>query len=170
MRNSYIFSVNRIHTGKERITEGELRCAQLLKYLEKTKSPTQVFLSEDGSGIVKKVSYDTSSNQLVGIVLPINNVNGMPVSRSYMADSANEIEKHLERPSSSLVYIVTAQPIKKGIPPFILQVFGTDNRFKTNDVLKRWMFTINELLKYVHFSEFYSSCRRCKATNFILLY
>lgn len=143
--------MNRIHTGKERITEGELRCAQLLKYLEQTKSPKQISLSEDASGIVKKVTYDTSSNQLVGIVLPINNVNGMPLSGSYMADSAKEIEKHLEQPSSSLVYIVTAKPIKKGVPPFILQIFGTDNKFKTNDVLKRWMFTIDELQRFVIF-------------------
>lgn len=120
-----------------------------MQYLEKTGSPRTVFLAEDGSGIVKKVTYDSHSNQLVGLVLPINANNGMPISYSYKANSAEEIKKHLEQPQSTHVYIVIAQPLKAGVPPFILQIYGTDNKFKKEDVLRRWMFTIDELKRFV---------------------
>lgn len=39
---------------------------------------------------------------------------------------------------SSVVYVVMAQPIDENIPPFVLQMFGSDNRFETTQVLKRW--------------------------------
>lgn len=45
---------------------------------------------------------------------------------------------------SSLVYVVTAQPLNC-VPPFILQVYGTNNKFTAQNVHLRWQHTINEL-------------------------
>lgn len=89
--------------------EGELRSKQLAEYLEEIKSPKYVFLSEDASGIVQKVMYDCYSNQLVGLVLPFNSVNGMPKMFSFEAKTAEDIENYLKLPQSTLVYIVAAQ-------------------------------------------------------------
>lgn len=50
---------------------------------------------------------------------------------------------------SSLVYVIMAQPIKPKSPPFVLQMFGTDNKFTTQNVLDRWKHTLQELQKYV---------------------
>lgn len=139
--------MNRIHTSKNRIVEGELRCELLCQHLERSSSPKSVFLSEDGSGVVKKVVYDSHSNQLIGLVLPMNEKNGMPIICSFKADSAELIKKHMEEPQSTLVYIVVAQPLNGKAAPFILQIYGTDNKFKAISVLKRWMHTENELKK-----------------------
>lgn len=49
------------HQGKE--------LAQLLDDHRATKN---VWLSEDATAIVQKISYDPKTNQLVGIVLPFN--------------------------------------------------------------------------------------------------
>lgn len=136
--NLNIFSVKHIQSDKEHIVEGELRAEQLNKYLELIKSPKHVFLSEDASGIVKKVVYDIYSNQLVGIVMPFNDANGMPKMFSFEARNAEDIEKYLNLPQSTLVYIIVAQPLMDGAAPFILQIFGTCNKFKTDDVLSRW--------------------------------
>lgn len=144
-----ILSVSRIHKQKERIVEGQLRCQELANYLKRTNSPMQVFLSEDGSGIVKKVVYDSKSDQLIGLVLPIDNKNGMPIPRMFKADSPESIKRHLENPQSSLMHVVVAQPLKEKVAPFVLQLFGTDNRFKTEDVLKRWIHTEKELKRFV---------------------
>lgn len=38
-----------------------------------------------------------------------------------------------------------AQPLIEHAPPFVLQVFGTDNKFKSQDVLLRWKETVEEL-------------------------
>lgn len=49
---------------------------------------------------------------------------------------------------STLVYIVMAIPLKEGVPPFILQLYGTDNRFTAIDVIKRWDHIIHDLKRY----------------------
>lgn len=107
-----------------------------------------VWLSEDGSGIVQKVVYDTASNQLIGLNLPINEITGMPILSAFAAVSLAAIEAHMVKTKSSLVYIVMAQPVKVKSPPFVLTVFGTDNKFTFVDVLNRWKYTIEELKRY----------------------
>lgn len=132
-------------SDKDRIIEGQLRCKQLNTYLDEIKASKYVFLSEDASGIVKNISYDVNSNQLVGLVLPFNESNGMPISFSFEAKSAEDMEKYLKLSQSTLVYIIVAQPLQVGASPFILQMFGTDNTFETSDVLRRWAYIIEEL-------------------------
>lgn len=134
--NQYILSVKHIHNDKERIEEGELRCTQLKKHLEATNSQKAVFISEDASGVVKKVIYDSQSDKLIGLVLPLNEANGMPILSTFQAKSVEDIEQYMTAPQSTLVYIVVAQPLTTIAPPFILQIFGTNNKFEALDVLK----------------------------------
>lgn len=136
-----------IQEDKSRVIEGELRSTQLANYLEVVKSPNYVFLSEDASGVVQKVVYDAYSNQLVGLVVPLNEATGIPKAFLFEATTAEEIEKHLKMPQSTLVYIIVAQPLTAGAAPFILQIFGTNNTFNTHDVLNRWEYTLAELKK-----------------------
>lgn len=144
--------MNRIHTKKDRIVEGELRCELLSQHLERSNlgsnGTKSVFLSEDGSGIVQKIVYDSHSKQLIGLVLPLNERSGMPMICSFRADSAESIQKHIEEiQQSTLVYIVVAQPLNGRAPSFILQIYGIDNKFEAGSVLKRWIHTENELQK-----------------------
>lgn len=109
------------------------------------------WLSEDGSGIVPKVEYDTLNSQLVGQVLPIDGKTGIPIKHAYVVKSAADIESFLKDTSinkATLVYIVMAQPLKQNVPPFVLSVFGTDNKFKADQVLQRWKFMEAELARY----------------------
>lgn len=108
-----------------------------------------MFLSEDASGIVTKVQFDPKSNQLIGLVLPLDSKTGMPVKFNFTTESAAEIQKMIENESkSTLLYAILAQPLIEHAPPFVLQIFGTDNRFKTTDVVNRWKFTSQELKRY----------------------
>lgn len=142
--------MNYVSQAKNKIVEGELRCRELGEYLRKLKAPKQVWICEDASGIVAKVSFDPSTNQLVGLVLPLNHT-GMPVPFSFTPQSLNDIEQQMKQNQwSTLVYLVLAIPIMDNVPPFILQVFGTDNRFKTEDVLLRWKHTKDQLAMYVY--------------------
>lgn len=147
-----MITVKYIQKRKQSIVEGELRCEELVNYLDKLGAPKKVWLSEDGSGIISKVTYDAGSNQLIGLVLPINNKTGMPTVFSFAPQSVKEIEQQMKHyPESTLVYLILAQPILKKAPPFILQVFGTDNKFKTKDVLLRWRHTKDQLARYCFF-------------------
>lgn len=139
--------MNNISERKEIIVEGELRCEQLAKFLEQTNCPNSVILSEDGSGVVQKVVYESRTNQLVGLVLPLNSTNGMPQLFAYKANSAEKIKQFMENPQSNLVYMIVAQPLQKNARPFILQLLGTNNKFTGDAVQKRWQYTENELKK-----------------------
>lgn len=121
----------------------------MAEYLESNNYPKYVFLSEDGSGLVQKVTYDIHSNQLVGLVLPFNDTTGIPKMFSFEANSAEDIENFLKLPKSTLVYIVAAKPLINGAAPFILHIFGTNNKFTASDVLNRWAYTKAELNKSV---------------------
>lgn len=89
---------------------------------------------------------------MVGLVLPINPTTGMPVAFTFLARNASEIQYNMDKKAkSSLVYVVLAQALVPKAPPFILQIFGTDNKFKARDVLIRWQHTEQELRRYLKF-------------------
>lgn len=142
-------AVHYINDKKQKVIEGELRCGELSEYLKYHEAPRRIWLSEDATGIVSKVEYDSTANELVGLLLPIHEMTGMPNAHSFMARSANEIAVHMGNPLSSLIYIVMAQSLKENVPPFTLLMYGTDNKFKTNSVLHRWKFIEQELKKYI---------------------
>lgn len=141
-----------IHNTKEQLIEGKLRCSELKAYLEKIRAPPCVWLSEDGSGIIQKAAYDVKSNQLVGLVLPIDKCTGIPIHSTYTAKSLSDIEKHMKNRLSSLVYVIIAQPVRAKAPPFVLELFGTDNKFTATDVKNRWIHNVNELKKLVAYA------------------
>lgn len=136
---------------RKRIIEGELRCIELDEYLKNLNAPRKVWLCEDASGINPKVTFDSLSNQLIGLVLPMNQT-GMPISFSFTPQTLDEIENQIQNnEKSTLVYMVIALPIMDNTAPFILQVFGTDNRFKAQDVFSRWRHIKDQLAVYVFF-------------------
>lgn len=119
--------------------------------MTKLKLPLSVWLSEDGSGIIPKIEYDTNHDQLIGQVLPIDELTGMPIPHSFITPEAEDIAKYVTNPQlkmATIVYIIMAQPLKENIPPFLLCVFGTDNKFTSDHVLKRWQHVETELAKY----------------------
>lgn len=136
---------------KSEVIEGQLRISELKHYLKSLKleleSEMVVWISEDGTSNVVKVEFDPKTNQMIGIVLPIDVTTGMPIPFTFLASSEEEIYKNMKCKKSTHAYIVMAQPIAKNIPAFVLQLFGTDNKFATQDVLLRWKHTRSELEK-----------------------
>lgn len=139
--------VKYIQTYKQSVLEGQLRCKELADYLEKLNAPKCIWLSEDASGIVQKAVFDVNSNQIVGLVLPLDNSSGMPKTKSFITNTMSDMEKFMKMPTSKLVYVVMAQPVQMNSAPFVLQVFGTNNIFTAQNVLDRWNTTIFELKK-----------------------
>lgn len=68
-----------IAQNSDKIVEGEVRVKQLSDYLDKMKAPRSVWLSEDATGIIPKIEYDQSTNQVTGLVLPINSSTDTPI-------------------------------------------------------------------------------------------
>lgn len=62
--------------------------------------------------------------------------------------NADLIQNHMKKVKSTTAYAILAQPLDEMLPPFVLQLFGTNNTFQAKDVLNRWETTERELAKY----------------------
>lgn len=135
------------------VFEGLLRTEELSQYLTALKLPKIVALSEDATRITNRIQYDRHTNQLVGFVLPLGE-NGMPIVGFNKACSAAQMEKCFydiqtgqEKNQASFLNVVMAQPLAVGIPPFCLLLFGSDAKYTSIDIDKRWDFISDELKK-----------------------
>lgn len=140
-------SVNRyIRASNCHITEGVLRCDELLMHLKERDLPLAVALGEDATKVRDYVQYSSINNQLIGFTLPISNVTGLPIPFSYPARNATEIFDHFCNGNSvsTFINVIMAQPMAD-VPPFCLLVFGSDSRYTTNDVSNRWKFIVAKL-------------------------
>lgn len=142
-------SINRyIQASHFSITEGILRNEELRSYLIERDCPNFVSVSEDATRIVGRVQYNSRTNQIVGFTLPINRQTGMPIPFSFPARDLTEIIDHFTNANvSGFLNIIMAQPVVKGVPPFCLLLYGTDNKYSAIDVKKRWKHIENELKK-----------------------
>lgn len=91
-----------LHDNGPQIVEGVMRCHQLKKYLHDRNLPATVWISEDGTRITGRLQYDPGTNQIVGLVLPLNE-HGVPKSNSFLATSVNAMQTHLKNPVASIV-------------------------------------------------------------------
>lgn len=143
-------TVNRFMDVKgSKIVEGVLRVDELKTYLEERNVPLIVWIAEDATRNVGKVCYDSATNELVGFVPPLDE-HGMPVLHLFSARNALEIENHFintKNTIGTLAYIITAQALSELVPPFILTLFSTDNKFTSLNVRNRWEFIHHELGK-----------------------
>lgn len=64
------------------MNEGELRSKELSKFLDDHKTRKSVWLSEDATALMPKIKYDPTTDQIVGILLPMNE-NGLPTPFRY---------------------------------------------------------------------------------------
>lgn len=78
MPHFILSTVRCIEDNKTHVIEGDLRSEELSIYLEQQKTIKKVWLSEDATAIVPKITYDPKSNQLVGLLLPFNET-GCPI-------------------------------------------------------------------------------------------
>lgn len=70
---------------------------------------------------------------------------------SFIAKDAETIRDLINEPTYRLVYVVMAQALDERVPPFVLQMYGTNNTFRAIDVIHRWHFTKTELQRFVIF-------------------
>lgn len=135
-----------IRQAKDTLVEGQLRCRELLTYLEKRKLPLIVSLSEDATRIDGRPQYYSKSNEILGFVLPLNE-HGMPKPHSFLARNADEMIHHFSvQDTAHFVNVVMAQAMSN-VPPFCLLLFASDSKYNAETVVNRWNFIKNELKK-----------------------
>jgi hypothetical protein len=139
-----------ISNSDSKISEGEFRFDLLQKSFNNLNIQ-YAFGSEDGTSVIKKVKYDSTTNIFNGFPLPLDR--GVPVKDYYQTDSFDTLKAWFDSTEkSSLLNVHMIQPVKPTnqsvIPsPFVLSAYGMDNSTTANDVLQRWWYIFNQCLQ-----------------------
>lgn len=121
-----------------------LRISEFVKFLELNNLPKAFVLSEDATRITGGVGYNISRDTVYGLVPPMGQ-NGMPIKHFFVATSPKTVIEYLRKYSIGRnLYVVMAQPLKSNSRAFCLMFTCSDNKFKTEDVLRRWAYTEEE--------------------------
>ena len=140
-----------IRSEYKHIGEGEYRFDDLVAHLESYGADKVVAIAEDATRVIGRADYDYETDRVVGFVLPCNDA-GLPLSDTFLATSFGAIEKMFATNElAKYAYAYVAQPVSLNAPAFCIACIGSNNRFKTDDVLQRW--------KYI-----YSQCTACGIT------
>jgi hypothetical protein len=126
------------------IHEGHLRFEELKLFLEKHQYKLEIGVFEDGTRIISNVDYDSTTDTLIGLVAPYDET-GMPYRLHFKANCAVGVLNAIRNNNtSSTVQVIIAKPNNTNSIPFVLGVFGTDNKFSNLNVQKRYKFIMQK--------------------------
>ncbi|CAF4498189.1 unnamed protein product [Rotaria socialis] len=110
-----------------------------------------VFDSEDCTGIVKRIKYDSTTNTFTGFPSLLGR--GVPVKSYYQTDSFDALKLWLNSiDKASLLNVHMIQPVQSTdnssiSSPYLLSAYGIDNTATANDILQRWWYIFNQSLQ-----------------------
>ncbi|KAF5285345.1 hypothetical protein FQA39_LY04444 [Lamprigera yunnana] len=110
------------------IVNGTVRIETLKTYLLKRNLPLHIFLGEDQTAIMRRVQYDHKTNKMIGFALPSFNKTGLPDITKFIVTCVQNIEDAFKNE----------------------EICGNvNNKFKAEDVLRRWNYLHQEAKKIV---------------------
>ena len=140
---------NLLNQSKEPLKEGDFCFDSMTNHLKSMKVK-YAFTSKDCTGIIKKVCYDCQSNSFVGFCPPLHN-NDFPRPSIFRTESFSDLEETFRSETfSSLLNIHAIQPITRldqRSSPFLVSAYGTDNKFDSYHLIRRWMKIFDESLR-----------------------
>jgi len=143
-----ITTVSRELSESEKFPEGYVALRELKVFLEKKNLPNHVIISEDQTALVTRIRYWLSTNQIVGTVLNTDRNTGFPMPNQNVVNSVGDIENIFKNGiEAKNAYVYMAQPLAPEAPAFCISIFGSDNTFSHEDVMKRWKFLKEEANK-----------------------
>lgn len=120
------------------IVEGVLRIDEYLDWCTVNGFDPTCTVSEDGTRVVAIPNVDLKRKCIVGFV-PRLDSNGIPVGGQFFVRNNTEIADLYEKEEkASTLYLMIAQSVTKGAPPFVLLAFGTDNKFTHQHAFNRF--------------------------------
>ncbi|CAF1482890.1 unnamed protein product [Rotaria sp. Silwood1] len=135
-----------INISNMTLTEAEFKFDSLQKFQSGFG-----FYSEDTTGIIPKVEYDSSTNSFIGFTTPI--VDGIPLMKHYQADTFDDFKIiYKTNETAPLLNVHMFQSISTeddptNFPkPVLLSAYGVDNKFTAMDILRRWMYIFERCL------------------------
>ncbi|CAF4111521.1 unnamed protein product, partial [Rotaria magnacalcarata] len=130
-----------ISSSDSRISEGEFRFDQLQKHFD-SLNVHYAFGSEDCTGIVKRIKYDSTTNAFTGFPSLLDR--GVPIKSYYQTDSFDTLKLWFNSiDNASLLNVHMIQPVPSTdnssiSSPYLLSAYGIDNTATADDILQRW--------------------------------
>lgn len=91
------------------------------------------FCSEDTTGVIRKVEYDSSTNSFTGFPTPL--VDGIPVIQSYQANSFEDLKMIYNTNETAglinvhMLHSLSTENDSNNFPkPFLLSAYGTNSK------------------------------------------
>jgi hypothetical protein len=141
-----ISSIQSVLDEEERnMIEGEYRFDILWRQLSSTDTKI-AFCSEDCTAVIPRVVYDATSNSFVGFSLTLDQ--GLPIRGQYRTESLAELERWFSNiDKSALLNLHIIQPITRvgqSSRPIILSAYGTNNKYTSLDIIRRWIWMLEQ--------------------------
>lgn len=110
----------------------------LKAYLLANGYPLVVCWSEDATRITGGIEYKPSTDQITGLVAPLDETTGLPNCNMECSSPQAVLDLLRKHSIGRNVQLAMVQPMLQGASPFCVNYYCTDNRFSTEDVTKKW--------------------------------
>ncbi|CAF4358180.1 unnamed protein product [Rotaria sp. Silwood2] len=136
---------NLIQDKNLKLNEAEFRF-DLLEQHFMSKNSKYGFASEDTTGIIKKVVYNTDTNSFIGFCTPLDN--GIPIAHHFRTESFYQLKEWFaDVEKAALLNLHMIQPLSQDVTnssSFILSAFSISNTFTSSDIVQKWIYIFNE--------------------------
>jgi hypothetical protein len=146
------------------LTEAEFRFESLQQF-----HSGFAFCSEDTTGVIRKVEYDSSTNSFIGFSTLL--ADGVPIRQPYQTDSFEDLKMIYNTNETAgllnvhMLQSLSAENDPTNFPkPFLLSTYDVNNKFTSIDILHRWIYIfencLNKGVRIIGFStgSFYLFC------------
>ncbi len=103
-----------------------------------------IFSNILGTGVVRRIKYDTHTNSFIGFSTPLSG--GIPSPCHFKTDSISELklwmDKNEKAPLLNIHCVQAIPPPNQTVAPpsFVLVGYGTSSKYTSLDILRRWLF------------------------------
>ncbi|CAF1610778.1 unnamed protein product [Adineta ricciae] len=111
------------------------------------------FCSEDTTGVIRKVEYDSSTNSFAGFATSI--IDGIPSKKYYQSETFDDLKsKYDASETAGLLNVHMFQSISTASDPtnvsksLLLSAYGVNNKISSIDILRRWAYIFENCLNY----------------------
>ncbi|CAF1118836.1 unnamed protein product [Didymodactylos carnosus] len=127
------------------IEEGKFQIDHLLKHASVIDC-RYGFMSEDSTGVIRKIEYDSVTNAFIGFSTPL--IAGLPSCKHFQIDAFDELKTWFSTyEKAQLLNVHMFQPITTNSAlssPYLFSTYGTSSKFTPNDIWCRWVFIHDE--------------------------
>ncbi|CAF2127717.1 unnamed protein product [Rotaria magnacalcarata] len=138
-----------IRNQEMRMTESEFQF-QLIKEHLKSNKCNYVFIVEDATSSICRIDYDATSNSFIGFSSPL--IDGVPQPNFFQTENFEQLELWFnEIDKAKFINLYMLKSLVLSDPPFIFAAYGSNNKAKAIEILKKWLFIYHQsLIQDIH--------------------